>query len=256
MTFAVAAESYDRFMGRYSSQLAAQLADLAGVEAGQRAVDVGSGPGALTAELVRRLGASAVAAADPSEPFVAAARERHPGVHVRLAAAEDLPFADDAFDVAIAQLVVHFMADPVAGLREMARVTRPGGVVAACVWDFGGGRGPISPYWDAARALDPDVRDESELAGARAGHLAELVATAGLRDVATAELSATVAYETFEAWWEPYTLGVGPAGAHARSLEAEALAELRERCRRSLPEPPFAVTAWAWAARGVVDRAS
>ena len=129
-------------MGRYSVGLTAQLADLAGVTAGRRALDVGCGPGALTRELVARLGSDRVAAADPSEPFVAAARERNPGVDVRLAAAEALPFDDDAFDAALAQLVVHFMKDPVAGLREMARVTRPGGVVAACVWDHAGGQGP------------------------------------------------------------------------------------------------------------------
>src|SRR3954469_8035327 len=129
MSFDVAAESYDRFMGRYSSQLSAQLADLAGVEAEQRVIDVGCGPGALTAELVRRVGASAVAAVDPSEPFVEAARARHPGVDVRLASAEQLPFEDDVFDAAIAQLVVHFMSDPATGVGEMARVTRPGGPV-------------------------------------------------------------------------------------------------------------------------------
>src|SRR6476659_829541 len=110
-------------MGRYSQPLAPQLADLASVQAGQRALDVGCGPGALTSELVARLGAAGVAAADPSEPFVEAARRRHPGVEVALAAAEDLPFADSGFDVALAQLVVHFMSDPVAGLAEMRRVT-------------------------------------------------------------------------------------------------------------------------------------
>ena len=155
MSFTVAADSYDRFMGRYSAPLAPQLADLAGVQRGQRALDVGCGPGALTGELVARLGADSVAAADPSEPFVLAARERHPGVDVRHAAAEELPFPDDEFDVALAQLVVHFMADPVAGLREMARVTRPDGVVAGCVWDLAGGRSPISLFWTAARQLDP-----------------------------------------------------------------------------------------------------
>ena len=121
MTFAVAAEAYDRFMGRYSIPLAPQLAALAGVRAGQRVLDVGCGPGALTTELVRLLGPAGVTAVDPSESFVAAARERHPGVTVEQAAAEQLPFPDDAFDAALAQLVVHFMADPVAGLREVAR---------------------------------------------------------------------------------------------------------------------------------------
>ena len=142
MSFDVAADAYDRFMGRYSAQLAPGLADLGGVQAGQTVLDVGCGPGALTAELVRRLGPDAVAAVDPSESFVAAARARHPGVDVRLSAAEDLPYPDGTFDAAFAQLVVHFMTDPVAGLAEMARVTRADGVVAACVWDLAGGRAP------------------------------------------------------------------------------------------------------------------
>jgi ubiquinone/menaquinone biosynthesis C-methylase UbiE len=251
MTFNVAADAYDRFMGQYSSQLSARLADLAGIEAGQRVIDVGSGPGALTTELVHRLGANAVAAVDPSEQFVEAARTRHQGVDVQLASAEDLPFGDDEFDAALAQLVVHFMADPVAGLAEMQRVTRPGGVVAASVWDVGGGRAPISPYWKAARELDPNLTGESERAGAREGHLAELFEAAWLREVEQAELSATTEYETFEEWWYPYTLGVGPAGAHAQSLSPDKLAEVRQRCRQLLPEPPFAFTAFAWAARGL-----
>ena len=249
-SFDVAAESYDRFMGRYSNQLSAQLADLAGVEAGQRVVDVGSGPGALTAELVQRLGAENVAAADPSEPFVAAARSRNPGVDVRLASAEDLPFADDEFDAAIAQLVVHFMSDPVAGIGEMARVTKPGGVVAACVWDLAGGRAPISPFWQAVHSLDGDVEDESRFSGARQGHLVQLFGEAGLSDVEETEISSSSAYESFDEWWRPYTLGVGPAGKYAQSLDEEALAALRERCREVLPEAPFTQTAYAWAVRG------
>src|ERR687898_2831921 len=155
MSFTVAADAYDRFMGRYSVPLAPRLADFAGVAPGQRVLDVGCGPGALTAELATRLGADAVSAVDPSEPFVAAARERHPGVSVQRAAAEQLPFEDQAFDAALAQLVVHFMADPVVGLREMARVTRKGGFVAACVWDLAGGTAPLSLFWESARELDP-----------------------------------------------------------------------------------------------------
>ena len=252
MTFAVAAEAYDRFMGRYSAPLSPLLADFAGVEAGQRAVDVGCGPGALTGELVERLGAANVAAADPSEPFVAAARDRHPGVDVRLAPAEELPFDDDEFDASFAQLVVHFMADPVAGLREMARVTRPGGVVAASVWDLAGGRAPLSTFWSAAHDVDDDATDESRFAGARQGHLVELLVAAGLDDVNEADLSVQSPYASFDEWWEPYTLAVGPAGAYTARLEPDRRDALRERCRERLPDAPFTVTAHAWAARGRV----
>src|SRR6476660_1452939 len=161
-------------MGRYSEPLAAQFADLAGARSGQRLLDVGCGPGALTAELVRRVGPDAVSAVEPSASFVAAARERLPGVDIRQAAAERLPFGGAAFDAALAQLVVHFMADPVAGLREMGRVTRAGGLVAASVWDHAGGGGPLATFWSAVRDLDPGARDEAALAGAREGHLAEI----------------------------------------------------------------------------------
>jgi SAM-dependent methyltransferase len=250
MSFAVAADSYDRFMGRYSARLAPRFADLAGVQRGQRALDVGCGPGALAGELVARLGAEAVAAVDPSEPFVIAARERHPGVDVRLAAAEELPFSDGEFDVALAQLVVHFMTDPIRSLREMARVTRPGGVVVACVWDHAGRRGPLILFWTAVRQLDPGVQDESELAGARAGHLAELFKAAGLHNVSDTELTVQVQYTSFDDWWEPFTLGVGPAGAYAARLDAVRREELKERCRELAPVAPFTVEATAWAARG------
>jgi SAM-dependent methyltransferase len=231
--------------------LAPHFADLAGVSPGAHVLDVGCGPGALTSELVRRLGAGAVTAVDPSEPFVEAARARHPGVTVERASAEELPFAEGVFDAALAQLVVHFMSDPVAGLREMARVARRGGVVAACVWDHAGGGGPLSPLWDAAHELDPDVADESRLAGAREGHLGELLDVAGLVEIEETSLVVDVAYESFEAWWDPMTLGVGPAGAYVAGLDSGGRDELRERCRARLPAPPFVVSARAWAARGL-----
>jgi ubiquinone/menaquinone biosynthesis C-methylase UbiE len=239
-------------MGRYSVPLAPQFADFAALAVGERVLDVGCGPGALTAELVRRLGPAAVSAVDPSEPFVAAAQERHPGVSVQRAAAEQLPFGDQAFGAALAQLVVHFMAQPVAGLREMARVTRKHGVVAACVWDHADGRGPLSLFWEAAREIDPDVEGESQLAGAREGHLAELFQAAGLQEIEQSALSVAVEHSSFEDWWEPFTLGVGPAGAYAAGLDANRQARLRELCRELLPPPPFVLTALAWTARGLV----
>ncbi len=253
MSFDVAAEAYDRFMGRYSRLLAAPLADLAGIRAGQRALDVGCGPGALTAELVMRLGPAAVAAVDPSGSFVAATRARNPGVDVRRASAEKLPFQDHAFDAALAQLVVHFMSDPIAGLAEMARVTRRGGVVAACVWDHAGDQGPLGLFWRAARAVDPDVDDESKLAGVRQGHLAELFDAAGLGEVEATAFSVSLEHPSFEEWWEPFTHGVGPAGSFVASLDTERQIELRERCRAMIRGEPFVVTALAWAARGLAE---
>ena len=249
--FQVAADAYDRFMGRYSVPLAAPFADFAGIVPGWRVVDVGSGPGALTTELVRRLGAANVTAADPSEPLLEAARERHPGVSVRRAPAEELPFEDAEFDAALAQLVVHLMSDPIAGIREMARVTRSGGVVAACVWDHAGDQGPLYTFWEAARELDRDVDDESHLPGTGEGQLGQLFEEAGLRDVEEDALTVAVEHPSFEAWWEPFTLGVGPAGSYAASLDVERRAELRERCRALLPAAPFVQRGVAWAARGM-----
>lgn len=246
MSFDVAAQAYGRFMGLYADPLAAQFVERADVRAGQRALDVGCGPGALTAQLVERLGTDSVAAIDPSEPFVAATRERFPGIDVRTGGAEDLPFPDDSFDVALAQLVVHFMGDPVAGLAEMARVTRPRGVVAACVWDYEGGTGPLTPFWRAVRELDPDEPGESGLAGAREGHLEELFDAAGLQRIEPGMLSVVVRYASFADWWEPYTFGVGPAGDYVAALDERGREELRGRCEAQLPAAPFEVAASAW----------
>jgi SAM-dependent methyltransferase len=250
--FTVAAEAYDRFMGRYSVPLAPGFCEFAHVAAGQRVLDVGCGPGALTAELVGRLGPTGVCAVEPSEPFVEAARERHPGVDVRRAPAEQLPFPNDSFDASLAQLVVHFMTSPSEGLGEMARVTRPGGVVAACVWDHAAGGGALSRFWEAARELDPEVDDESELAGSREGHLGELLRDAGLQDVEETALTVSVEHATFDEWWEPFTFGVGTAGVYLSQLDREHRTRLHEHCRTAFPEEGLLLTARAWAARGRV----
>jgi len=251
VSFAVAAESYDRFMGRYSMPLAPRFLDFARVDGGP-VLDVGCGPGALTSALVERFGEDAVAAADPSESFVAAARERHPGVRVELAAAEELPFDDGEFAAAMAQLVVHFMTDAVAGLREMARVTREGGIVAACVWDLASPANPLGTVWQAAQQLDPGLEGEAERAGATEGHLGELFRAAGLRDVEDGVLSVEVRHDSFDEWWEPFTLGVGPSGQYVAGLDEAARTALRDRCHELLPSAPFTIAVRAWAARGIV----
>jgi SAM-dependent methyltransferase len=245
MSFDVPADAYLRFMGRYSKPLAEQYVDLVGVGAGDRVLDVGCGPGVLTEPLVERCGADSVAAVDPSPSFVDAMRVRFPGLDVRGGTAEELPYPDDSFDAALAQLVVHFMQDPVAGLREMGRVTRAGGVVSASVWDHGTS-GPIEMFWQAAHDLDPTVEDEGHLPGSREGHLAELAAEAGLEDVRSTSLTVRVAFTSFDEWWTPYLLGVGPAGAYVASLTDEQRARLEQRCREVLPSGAFEQEATAW----------
>ncbi|MCX2932459.1 class I SAM-dependent methyltransferase [Mycobacterium sp. CVI_P3] len=178
MSFVVPPEDYARFMGRYAEPLATVFARFAGVGAGDKVLDVGCGTGALTAHLLS-IGAD-VTAIDPSPPFIEALAKRLPDVEARLGTAEELPYSAATFDAAVAQLVVHFMPDPVAGLRQMARVTRPGGVVAACVWD--GATGALAPFWDAVRVIDPDAQGEAFLSGASEGHLTEIFEGAGLRD--------------------------------------------------------------------------
>jgi len=249
VTFNVTADSYARFMGRFSEPLAVQFARLAGVRAGQRVLDVGCGPGALTAQLVERLGADAVSAIDPSGSFVAAVRARFPEVDVQSGVAEQLSFPDGSFDIALAQLVVHFMTDPLSGLREMARVTRAGGLVAACVWDHAGGGGPLATFWQAVHDIDPRARGEAELAGAREGHLAELCEAPGLDDIDPTSLTVNVRFTTFADWWEPFTLGVGPAGAYVTQLDQARREVLRNRCAQLQPPAPFQVAASAWCVR-------
>lgn len=252
MTFDVPAAAYDRFMGRYSVTLSAQLADLAGVRSGMRVLDVGCGSGMLTAELVERVGGDRVAAVDPSEAFVGAIRERHPDVDVRRGVAERLPFADGEFDVALCQLVVHFMTDPAAGLREMARVTRSGGAVVASVWDLVGGRSPISPFWHAAREVDPEARSELEVRGGRRGDLTALFTDAGLGDVTEVDQPAVLEHPAFDDWWQPFSLGVGPAGAYLVAQGSDRQEAIRAAAHARLGDGPFSIPSFAWAARGVV----
>jgi SAM-dependent methyltransferase len=248
-----AVTGYDRFMGRFAAPLAPAFAEFAGIAPGLRVLDVGCGPGALLGELVRRVGEASAVGVEPSDAFAAAARARHPGVAVEIGTAEELPFPGDSFDAALAQLVVHFMSDPVAGLADMARVTRPGGTVAACVWDHAGGTGPLELFWSAARELDADVDDESGRAGTRQGELGELFVAAGLADVEEMPLTVAVEYSGFDQWWEMFTLGVAPAGVHVAGLAAQEREALRTRCAEKFARLGSAViTGSAWAARGRV----
>src|ERR671937_174383 len=238
--FTVAVENYDRFMGRYASGLAPKFADAAGVRAGMRVLDVGCGPGALAVELAGRVGEDNVAAIDPAPLFAAACRARIPGADVREGVAESLPWDDGTFDAAMCSLVVAWMSDADQGIGEMARVTKPGGTVAAAMWDIpGGGLQMLSHFWRAAREIDPSVADEQP--------------RAGVQGVTGGTLETSVDYADFDDYWEPFTGAAGPAtGAFYASLDDAGKATLRDTVRASLPEGPFTLPARAWLALGTV----
>jgi SAM-dependent methyltransferase len=248
MSFVVSPQAYARFMGRYAEPLAKGFAAFAGVGGGDKVLDVGCGPGALTAHLLS-VGAEVIGI-DPSPPFVDGLHERFPDVDVRLGTAEELPYDTATFDAALAQLVVHFMTDAPGGIRQMARVTRPGGVVAACVWD--GPTGALAPFWDAVHVIDPEAVDEALLSGAHRGHLTSIFDAAGLFGVEEVPVSVDVVHPSFDEWWLPYTYGIGPAGEHVKRLDDDGRARLQAVARDRLGGGPFTVTATAWAARGTV----
>lgn len=255
--FAVPASAYDRWVGRYGAALARELMGFAGVSSGDRALDVGCGPGALTAQLVALLGPKGVAAADPSEPFVEACRLRNPGVRVELAPAEALPFGDGEFDHALSQLVVNFMSDARKGLGEMRRVTRRGGAISSCTWDYAEGMTLIRSFFDAAIALDPSAVEHDEgrkMRYCRPDELRDLWETTGLSGVEVRPLVVSARYESFDDLWWPLEQGVGPAGAYTVSLDAEHRRALRAELQRrlSVGDKPFDLKARAWAARGRV----
>ena len=251
MTFEVPGESYDRFVGRYARKLAPLFADFSGIQAGS-ALDVGCGSGLLTEELARRLGAESVAGTDPSS-LLEACRERVPGADLRSGSAEELPWPDDSFDAALAQLVIHFMSDPAAGLREMARVVRTGGVVSACTWDFGDGMVLLAAFWKAARAIDPDAPTEERLFG-RPEELLELWQSQGLDRVEVEALEVSAGYADYDELWETFLLRAGPSGDYAASLDESGRQALREEFRRRLgvPAGSFTLDARAWAVRGFI----
>jgi SAM-dependent methyltransferase len=254
--FEVQAEAYDRHVGRYGAHLAAGLCDFAGVEAGMRTLDVGAGPGALTTELVRRVGVANVVAVEPSEPFAQACRARVPGVEVVQAGAEALPLANDTFDAVLSQLVLNFVPDPRAAVREMARVARAGGVVAACVWDYGDEMQVLRAFWDAAREVSPEAAalDEAGMPFCREGELGALFEATNLLHVRSAPLRVRARYAGLDDLWSPFPAGVAPSGEFAAGLDEKGRAALRDALRRRLGvgDEPFELTARAWAVAGVV----
>jgi SAM-dependent methyltransferase len=251
--FDVPGLAYDKLIGRYLPSLAPAFADAAGVGSGHRVLDVGCGPGGLTRELVRRVGAPAVSAIDPSQPFVDACRSLNPGVDIRLGVAEELPFPDAMFDVTLASLVVGFMTDAVAGVREMARVTKPEGTVALCFWNYA--EMPLlRTLFAAAARIDPAQEAEQQRLGVRDGDLRRVLEAAGVDDVLEQTLVVTADYSGFDDWWSPVPMRVGPMGVFYQSLDAGRRVEFCETSRELLGrgDAPFTLRAEAWCACGTV----
>jgi len=250
-----AADEYDRHMGRYSRVLATQVVEAAGLVRGEKALDVGCGPGPLTGALAAVLGADHVAAVDPSPPFVAACRGRFPGARVELASAEALPFEAEAFDAVLSQLVVNFMTDALAGVVEMGRVTRPGGRIVAAVWDYSAGMTMLRRFWDAAAAVSPagEEHDERKMRYATPIELTDLWSDAGLHEVAVRSLLVTTSFDDFADLWRGFELGVGPSGAYTVALDRQEREQLRDEYRRRLGvgDAPFELTARAWLVSGI-----
>lgn len=251
-----AAEAYARHAGRYADELADAFVRFADVTPDMRTLDVGCGPGALALRLAAIVGPERVAAADPSAAYVEACRRRLPGADVRVAAAEELPFEDAAFEVVLAQLVVQVLDDPPGAVRELTRVAAPGGIVATCVWDSRNGMPLLEAFFDSARAVDPEgawrAGSDQENPWCTRDGLHELWAGGGLDGVETTELWATARYENGDdAWWS-FGAGVGMTGSYCRSLPGDRRAALREEFIRRLgaPSTPFELTARAWAVRG------
>ena len=240
--------AYDNFMGRYSTRLAPKFADVAGVDAGMSVVDVGAGPGALAAELVRRR--ADVAAADPSSPFVAALQQRLPTIAVHAAPAEQLPWPDERFDAALAQLVVAFMKDAPAGVREMRRVVRPGGTVAVCMWDREGME-MLAAVARTQAAVGSGAPTTEARTMYRTREEIEGLFADGFSDVTTELLEVESQYSGFDEFWGALNGGAGPAGVWVLSLDADQ----RDRAREELcaqvgnPSGAFVLKGRAWATR-------
>ena len=253
MSFAIPRKSYDRYMGRYSDRLASAFVARLDVSDEVHALDVGCGPGALTEALASRLGAAKVAAVDPSESLLAACAERVPGADVRRGEAASMPWPDETFDLVVSQLVLNFLPDADAGVAEMCRVTRPGGVVACCVWDYADGMRMLRTFWNAARELDPAAPHEGQtMAHCSESELSTLWRRHGLAGVETGVVGVTAGYENFDDYWEPFTFGVGPGGAYCATLDPAQQRRLRDACFRRLgaPNGSFTLDAQAFFVRG------
>jgi SAM-dependent methyltransferase len=249
---------YERFMGRWSRRIAPSFIAFAGIENGDRVLDVGTGTGSVAAAVEARMPASEIVGIDPSAGFVAYAQKNAGSTRARFEVgdAQALKLEDASFDHALSLLVMNFIPDAGKAVAEMRRVTRPGGIVSACVWDYDAGMQMLRFFWDEAVALDPaiEAKDERHMKLSRQGQLGDLWRKAGLVDVKEAPVTIDQPFASFDDYWGPFTKGAGPGGAYVVSLPEERRRLLEARMRARLlgdrPDGPFTLTARAWCVRG------
>lgn len=253
-------DAYERFMGRWSRRLAPLVVKFASVAEGDSVLDIGSGTGALAFAVAEAIPSVRVTGVDPSSAYVRHAQARTPGDRVQFVAgdAHTLQMPDAVFDKALSLLVMNFFIDPEKALREMIRVTRSGGIVAAAVWDYGEGMELLRVFWDEAVALNSTIaaRDERHMALCRRGELAALFRANGLQQVEEQPIAIETSFVSFDDYWLPFLGGQGPAGAYAASLSEAARIALESKLRGRLlgerQEGAFALRARAWAVKGAV----
>ena len=258
-----ASAGYERFMGRWSRLLAPELIAFAGVKDGDHVLDVGTGTGSLGSAIEARMPSSRIVGVDPSAGFIAYAQKnaKSARAHYEIGDAQALKFKDASFDGTLALLVMNFIPDHNKAVAEMRRVTRAGGVISACVWDYDAGMQSLRFFWDEAVALDPaiDPKDERHMKLSHQGQLGELWKKAGLVNVQEKPLTIDQAFASFDDYWGPFTKGAGPGGAYVVSLSDERRGQLEARMRKRLlgdrNDGAFTLKARAWCVRGDVPRA-
>jgi SAM-dependent methyltransferase len=254
------AEEYERFMGRWSMQLAPALVDYSEVKDGGAVLDVGSGTGALAFAVRDATTVTRVLGIDLTPEYVRHATIENGDARVRFEVGDvqTLRVPSAAFDRTISLLVLNFVTDRRRALAEMIRVTKPGGIVSSAVWDYGDGMEMLRVFWDDATTLDPALlpRDEKHMPLCRQGELAALFRDAKLEMVSETALVTRLRFSSFDDYWQPFLYGQGPAGAYVAGLSRERQTALRERLRKRLlgggPDRTIDLGARAWAAKGTV----